>query len=86
MPERKLLVFTSRNCDKCSRTLKAAQAAALAHNALPVMEMDISSKTAAELGATQVPEVVLLLDGKELCRRSGALSEADIAAMLDQVG
>ena len=86
MPERKLLVFTSRNCGKCGRTLKAAQTAALSRNALPVMEMDISSKVAAELVATQVPEVVLLLDGKELCRRSGELSETDIAAMLDQAG
>ncbi|HET6422876.1 MAG TPA: thioredoxin domain-containing protein, partial [Planctomycetaceae bacterium] len=80
-----LLDFTSKNCGPCQQMLPIVER--LASQGYPVRKIDVDRQRdlAERFGINSIPTFVLIVNGREMMRQTGATSEAQLRRMVQQI-
>ncbi len=80
-----LLDFTSKTCGPCQQMIPIVDR--LTEQGYPIRKVDVNRErdVAERFGITSIPTFVLLVNGREVMRKTGATEEAQLRRMVQQI-
>ncbi len=81
---KQLFIFTAQWCSKCQSLKKIIQDNEIPVDQLRMFDTEASPKLAREFGIEELPTLILIENGSELGRQSGAVTKTQLFNFINQ--